>query len=121
MKSTKYWLIIIGLILAVSCLIAYVMSQNQGRTAIITQNGKELYSIDLDAVDEPYTIEIKGKYTNKICVEHGRIRVEDSDCPDQICVKHGWITEGGSPIVCLPNGLVIEIKGGSSSADTVSK
>lgn len=121
MKSTKYWLIIIGLILAVSCLIAYIVSQNDGRTAVITQNGKVLYTIGLDDVDDPYTIEIKGKYTNTIRVEHGRVRVESADCPDQICAKHGWITEGGSPIVCLPNGLVIEIKGGSSAADTVTR
>lgn len=121
MKSTKYWIIIIGLMLAVSCLIAYNLSQNEGRTAVISQNGKELYSIDLDTIDEPYTIKITGKYTNIISVERGRICVESADCPDQICVKHGWISEGSSPIVCLPNGLVIEITGGDSTVDTVSK
>lgn len=37
------------------------------------------------------------------------------DCPDGICVKTGWV-DGGTPIVCLPNRLIIEVKGGDGLA-----
>ena len=33
------------------------------------------------------------------------------DCPDKLDVKQGYISKVGEVIVCLPNKLVIEIKG----------
>lgn len=40
-----------------------------------------------------------------------RVRVIEADCPDQIDVKQGYISRVGEIIVCLPNKLIIEIKG----------
>ena len=39
------------------------------------------------------------------------MRVIEADCPDQLDVKQGYISKVGEVIVCLPNRLVIEIKG----------
>jgi hypothetical protein len=44
-------------------------------------------------------------------IENGRVRVKESNCRNQICVREGWISRG--VIVCLPNKLVI-IVGGSN-------
>lgn len=41
-------------------------------------------------------------------VEDGEIYMAASDCPDQICVAHGPLRHGGTPIVCLPNHLSIQ-------------
>ncbi len=43
-------------------------------------------------------------------VKDRRIRVKDSDCPQKICVKHGWIRYGNDVIVCLPNKTIIYLK-----------
>jgi hypothetical protein len=51
---------------------------------------------------------------NEITAEPGRICVSHASCPDQVCVNMGWRSDGGFPIVCLPNKLVIEIE---SAAD----
>lgn len=123
MKSNRFWLAAIVLLLVLSAVAAYmVMGSRDDRVAVITQNGLQLWDdIGLDQVKEPYTIDVGGKYTNQIEVEPGRIRVAQADCPDQICVGMGWISGGGAPIVCLPNGLVIEIEGGQDDIDGVAQ
>lgn len=86
------------------------------KTAKIYQNGKELYSIPLNEVEESYEIEIDGENgaKNIIFVEKGQISVKEASCPDKICMKTGPISNGRLPITCLPNHLVIEIKEGKT-------
>ena len=69
--------------------------------------------LDLSAVTDPYTFTVEGPggFTNTILVEPGRIRVSQANCPDQVCVEMGAISDGTVPIVCLPHKLVIEIVG----------
>lgn len=54
---------------------------------------------------------------NTIVVEAGRVQVSQADCPDQVCVLQGWISDGTVPIVCLPNQLIVQIEGGGSQLD----
>ena len=88
-----------------------------GRTdhpvAAITLDGEGL---------EPYSFTVTGKdgLTNTVLVEPGRIRVEKADCPDQICVHQGYISDGSQPIVCLPNRLIIQIQGGGDALDAAA-
>lgn len=39
----------------------------------------------------------------------GSISFEESDCPDQICVKTGRIRYVGQSAACLPNNIIIKI------------
>ena len=39
----------------------------------------------------------------------GRIRFEDSDCPDKICIKTGWLSKVGHTAACLPNEVFLKI------------
>ena len=97
-----------------------------GRTdhpvAAITLDGGVLDAIDLTQVQEPYSFTVTGKdgLTNTVLVEPGRIRVEKADCPDQICVHQGYISDGSQPIVCLPNRLIIQIQGGGDALDAAA-
>ena len=54
---------------------------------------------------------------NTVVVEGGRVRVSQADCPDQVCVNQGWISDGTVPIVCLPHKLIVEIVGGGGDLD----
>ncbi|MGM9639028.1 MAG: NusG domain II-containing protein [Butyricicoccaceae bacterium] len=120
-RTTRFWLGVILLLLLLSAAIGAFFMDRGGRTAVITQDGRELFRIDLDKVTERQTLEITGVCRNTIEIEPGRIRVCAADCPDQICVDTGWIEDGTRPIVCLPNRLVIEIQGGHSDADTAAR
>lgn len=86
--------------------------ENTAKTAKIYQDGKEIYSIPLNEVEESYEIEIDGENgaKNIILVEKGQISVKEASCPDKICIKTGPISNGRIPITCLPNHLVIQIE-----------
>lgn len=119
MKSTKFWISLIVIVLILSCAgaIAVRLCYGAGEVACIYQDGELLREISLDAVTSPYsfTVTWKNGGENTITVEQGRICVSHADCPDQVCVRTGWICDGTAPIVCLPNHLSIRIQ--SSSLD----
>lgn len=112
MRSTKFWVICFSLVLLFSAVAAYFVFNKQSDDVVakIYQDGVCIRSINLSAVLEPYSIEIEGTVTNLVLVEPGRICVAEASCPDQVCVHQGWISNGVVPIVCLPNGLVIQIE-----------
>lgn len=65
------------------------------------------------------TIPVETKYGyNLVEIGDERVRVIEADCPDKIDVKQGYISRIGETIVCLPNHLVVEIKG-TASADEI--
>ena len=121
MKSNKFWLILLGGLLLLSVVIGWFFINTDGKTAVITLDGEVIDEVDLSKVKMPYTIEAESKHRNTIEIERGRICVSHADCPDQVCVETGWIEDGSKPIVCLPNRLVIEIKGDGVAADITAK
>ena len=81
-------------------------------TARILRDGVLLEEIDLNQVEESYTLTFEDERgTNTVLVEPGRIRISEADCPDQVCVNQGFISDGTVPIVCLPHRLLVEIVG----------
>lgn len=42
-------------------------------------------------------------------ISDGRIAFIKSDCPDQICVRTGFISRTGQMAACLPNGVLVFI------------
>ena len=87
-------------------------------TARILRARVLLEEIDLDRVAEPYSFTLEdGSGANTVQVERGRIRISAADCPDQVCVKQGWISGGAVPIICLPHRLTIEIVDGGGDLD----
>lgn len=47
----------------------------------------------------------------------GKIRFEQSNCPDQICVKAGLLNTSGQFAACLPNGIILKIVSNNSNSD----
>ena len=89
--------------------------------ARITRDGELIREIPLDEVEESYSFVVEDEEgSNTILVEPGRIRVSEADCPDQVCVNQGFISDGTVPVVCLPHKLMIEIVGGGSEFDAAA-
>ena len=87
-------------------------------TARILRDGVLLAEIDLNQVEESYTLTFEDERgTNTVLVEPGRIRILEADCPDQVCVNQGFISDGTVPIVCLPHRLLVEIVGAEGDLD----
>ena len=119
MKSTKFWVIFISVVLFLSAAAAagIYFWRGTGAVACIYQNGELLRRISLDSVTSPYEWKVTDGNggENVISVEEGRIRISEANCPDHVCVETGWISDGVFPIVCLPHQLVIQIEGEQNS------
>lgn len=89
-----------------------MMNKNyNGTYAEITLDGKPYKKILLSEHSGENEIDIKTKYGyNTIIIKDKSIGIIDSDCPDKICVKSGFISQPGEISVCLPHKLMIEIK-----------
>lgn len=53
-----------------------------------------------------------------IVVRAGAAQVESSPCPHQICVGMRAVDRPGETVVCVPNGVVVRVLGGSLHATT---
>lgn len=90
---------------------------NTGTVAVVRLDGEEVYRVDLAKVTESYDYELDTEFGhNTIHIEPGAISVSEADCPDQVCVRQGAITQGGVPIICMPHHLSVRIEGGGIDA-----
>ncbi len=105
MKS-KYWALILGAVVAI-CLVAgiFLYSGKPTDTAVITSGGDVVATVDL-RIDREFTVSAPGGGSNIVTVRDGKIAVTAATCPDHHCMGRGYCA-GGTPIVCLPNKLVI--------------
>ena len=93
-----------------------IFSAPASQAVEIISGGEVLYTIDLSHTeDRTIRIEHGGSY-NVIEIANGKIHVSQAGCPDKTCVNIGYL-QGGAPIVCLPNRLVIRyVQGGGVDA-----
>ncbi len=81
--------------------------------AVISIEGERVRQITLEAEsDGRYTFTDRG-VTYTLEISESRVRMAKIDCPDHICIKTGW-ADRQTPIVCMPNRLVIKLEGGGS-------
>ncbi|MDY0234690.1 MAG: NusG domain II-containing protein [Gudongella sp.] len=91
---------------------------NQEKYVSVQVNGEEVKKILFDEKLIGETIPINTEYGyNLLEIGDERIRFYEADCPDQICVRQGFISRVGETLVCLPNKLVVELKGISEEDD----
>ena len=97
-------------ILCISFLILPKLFES-GKTAEISIDG-EIVKTVLLSKDDTFKL---NSFT--IDVRDGAICVLDSPCHDKICVHTGYISKPSQTIVCLPERLIIKIKGEDKEAD----
>jgi len=121
MKNSRFWILVVAMT-AVMCLVGMALIPTfveTGTVAEVRQDGTLLHTLPLDEPTQ-LTIDAPNGGKNSIVVRSGRICVAHADCPDQVCVDQGWVDTADTPIVCLPHGLVIEIKGGEQNVDAAA-
>ena len=119
MKQKRWiWISFVILLMAGVAGSILVMRQNGAEQVEIVQDGKVLYSLDLGS-EEDRLIEVGYEgHVNQIEIRNHKIRVLEADCPDQVCVRMGWLASA-APIVCLPPHLVIQFAEQSEELDAV--
>lgn len=112
-KADKVLIIVIIIISLTS--LGFIKNSTTGydeKYISIQVNGEEIKRIIFDKSVIGKTIPIETQFGyNLIEIGDGKVRVIEADCPDKLGIKQGYISESNELIVCLPNRLVIEIKG----------
>lgn len=122
--ATRYDKLVIAacLFLTASSLLVPLL-KSEGRSFRIEIDGKLHYEGELfaekrltfDVIYGPFVIETSKK----------GVRVAQSKCPNQICVKQGWRKEANDIIVCVPNKAMVAISGSiaksSNFFDTITR
>ena len=108
--KTKYWILILAAILIVSIGASafFFLSGEEATVAEVISDGKTNRIVNLNA-DQEFTVPCPGGF-NTVTVKDGKIAVTEASCPDQYCVRQGFVNRGRD-IVCLPNKLIISFMG----------
>lgn len=103
--------LLIGILLTslmILLLSRYVSSPRSVSNAVVKVQGHIVRTVDLNKNTGPEPITVQGKLGPVIIeVENKKIRISEARCPDQICVKQGWIDSLAQSIICVPNELAI--------------
>ena len=125
MLKTRTWIALV----CAAALISGVLSlrlltgRREGTVVEVMQDGAVIREIDLSRVSAEYafTVTCPDGGENTILVQPGRICVSAADCPDQVCVRQGWLSNQTTPVICLPHRLILRVQGVSDGVDGVSK
>ena len=115
--KTKFWILLIVLLLAGSAAASFLLLK-PGQIAAgaeVYSDGQLVRTVSL-ALDQTFTVPAKNGGFNTVTVRDGKIAVTEASCPDQYCTHRGF-RNSGSPIVCLPNALVIQFVAESPEVD----
>ena len=111
------WIWILLLIGVAMLLFFWLRPASTGAYACIYHEEELLATVPLT---EDCTFSLSGYPNLSFEVKNGAIRFASSDCPDQICVRHGPLTRSSGPIVCLPNRLSIRYLDGTLQPDAMA-
>ena len=93
------------------------------RRISITNGGKIICELYIDNKLHTYIdlaqnkeIKVPGREI-VLTVKNNSIAFTESDCPDKICIKSGFLSHPGQIAVCLPNRVNIKIVSGKTDGD----
>jgi hypothetical protein len=111
LKKGDMFLVAILSLFVLSILAFNLFFQKNGQTVEISVDGKIVAVKNINK-DEQIKLE-----HNIITIKNGKVAMEESNCPDQLCVKHTPLKKSGE-IICLPNRVIVKI---ISNKDSKSK
>ena len=107
---------VVLLMAGISFFCLYIQS-SPGSTAVVT-TPEETLVLPLDT-DGVHALTGNNGIEVVIRVSNGRIRFEQSGCPDQICVNTGWLSKNGQSAACLPAGIAVRVENGEGELDYI--
>lgn len=116
MNKHDIWLIVIILIISLLFIFIKRINYKDSNYAYVYYENKVIKKIDLN-INDIYTV---NGYNGSVVIEvkDKKIRVIEEESPLHICSKQGFISDN-TPIICLPNKIVIKIENKTSELDTV--
>ena len=124
MKSLnrKIWAILTGVILLVGIVgTAFIyFPKDKPETVEIYKDGTLIKILPLDSEYTEIPV-IDGDKENIVVISNEKASMKYANCPDKLCVKQGEVGRSNTPIVCLPNKVVVKLIGGVGEVDAMTK
>lgn len=117
-KKADIILFVILVVLSVVLSVAVAFGSVDGSQVVVTVAGEPYGTYRLNQ-DQEVTVKQRN-HVNKFIIKGGKVQMMESDCKNKICIHDGAISKTHQTLVCLPNRVVIEIKGGGEEYDTIS-
>ena len=104
--------------ISIFCLLVLVLLFHCARTTFANKN--ETYAeIAVDghveallSLDENVFFTPSERPEVQIVVHDGQVGFSHSNCPDKTCVRTGFLSIPGDLAICLPNKIVLRVRGG---------
>ncbi len=120
----KYITLGLLMLILISIVASYLINQwyaGDNMVLEISRDGESIQQIDLSTVTtKQIKITSQDGHYNIVEIKDGQARVKEADCPNQICVKTGWLSKPGQTSFCAPNRLMITITGRKNQVDTIA-
>jgi hypothetical protein len=88
-------------------------NKNYNLEYIVIKVSKNTYKEIPLSEDDEFEIQTENG-SNTVLIENNTIKITSATCTDGLCMKQGAISKVGQSIICLPNQVIIEIKGEES-------
>ena len=124
LKKNKIDLVILSLSVVFVILIVVISNFITGSVSgaykyvVVSIDGEDKYKYNLN---ENRTIELKQDNYHTLLgdmtieIKDSKVRVSKEKSPKNYCSKQGWVSSVATPIVCLPNAVVVTIIGENDS------
>lgn len=106
-KTHKFWIFLLAVILAVCIGLVFLLHQKSGETVFIYHKDELVYKMDLDKDEIKEFAFDEG--VNVVEVKDKEVYVKSADCKNQICVNSDSISSAGSIIVCAPHRFTVKV------------
>lgn len=119
MRQNKTALILWGIVgaLVIGCAAWWLLLPHGSTTDVTAEiwvDGEAVLALYLpNTEDKTISLEEYGRDVT-ITVKDHQICVSHSDCPDQICVRSGWLSQDGDRSICMPNRVTVMLTHGES-------
>jgi hypothetical protein len=123
MTKNDYILILILILISCSLLIIKQFMLSPAVEMVEARmNGKIILQVPLDSKEHKYVLKLPGGRAGlEVKGRAARLFRIDKFCPNEICIKTGWIRNAGEKIICVPNKLVIELKTKNQKFDAMAR
>jgi len=103
-------IILIGGVLVLALLAFLLFFRKDAGSRVTVQVDGVVTAVFSQQEDVEYPIHTRDEGLNQLIIRDGQVWVEWANCPTQVCVQTGKISQAGELIVCLPHKVVVMIE-----------
>ena len=114
-------ILIISLVVIFTAFLFVVVfnSSSKNLSANIYLDNEIVKKVDLTKTTNDSFV-VKGKYTDvTVEIKDGSIRIKESGCPHQDCVRQGFVNSTNKPIICAYNHIAIYLVNNEKSPNDI--